>query len=252
MLGLLENYLGLIIVGTGTFLFIVFHFLSRSGFKPALRPIRGYETLSKQVGEAVESGGRMHVSLGPNRIIDEGTGVTLAGLAVLDIVSEASAISDQNPIVTTSDAATLPVAADTIRHSYRRQGVIDKFETKSARLIALDPIGLAGGTTSVIADDDVRANIMIGSFGPEVTLMAEAGIRQEIPQTVGSDRLEAQAAAFTMVDHLLIGEEIFVGRAYLSDDPSATASVATQDVLRWLIIGVIVFGIILQSLGLLG
>jgi hypothetical protein len=252
MLGMFENSLGLIFAGAGAILFFIFRFLAQSGFKPVLRPIRGYETLSTQVGEAVESGGRMHVSLGPNRIIDEGTGVTLAGLAVLDVVSEASAISDQTPVVTTSDAATLPVAADTIRHSYRRQGVIDKFETKSARLVALDPISLAGGVTSIIADDDVRANIMIGSFGPEIALMAEAGIRQEIPQMVGSDRLEAQAAAFTMADHLLIGEEIFVGRAYLSDDPSATASLATQDVLRWIIIGVIVFGIILQSLGLLG
>ena len=97
----------------------------------------------------------------------------------------------------------------------------------------------------------VRGNMVIGSFGSEVALIAEAGHRVDIPQTIGSDRLEAQAAAYAMAQHPLIGEEIFVSRAYLTDEVTAIGSLATQDVLRWVLIGLIIFGTVMQSLGLL-
>jgi hypothetical protein len=250
---LIVNNLGLILVAVGLILFVAFALLARlRGFDPALRPLRGYANFQATIGQAVESGGRMHVSLGTKGIAGEDTGVTLAGLAALEIATEASVIGDKAPVATTGDATTLPVLADSVRRVYRSSDAEDKYEPKSPRLVALDPYSLAGGATSIIADDDVRANLLIGAFGPEVVLMTEAGSRKHIPQTVGSSRLEGQAAAYVTADQALIGEEIFMARAYLSDKPSAKASLALQDVLRWLVIGLIVFGAVLQTLGLLG
>src|SRR5688572_21502644 len=97
-LGEISDLLGLAILLVSGLLIIGFAFLVRQGLKPNLRPLSGYEALLAQVGEAVESGGRVHVSLGPNGIIGEDTGATLAGLAVLDLVSDASAISDRSPV----------------------------------------------------------------------------------------------------------------------------------------------------------
>lgn len=252
MPGLVVELLSLIIVMIGIGLLLVFTIAARRGFKPALRPLSGYESLPDLVGQAVESGGRLHVSLGPNSILDEQTGVTLAGLAMLDIATEASAISDRSPVASTGDATALPIIGDMILRAYQRHDLLERHDPKAARLVALDPVALAGGATSIIADEDVAANVLIGSFGPEVALMAEAGKRQRILQTIGSDRLEAQAVAYTMADSPLIGEEVFVARAYLGQQPSATAGLATQDVLRWLVIGLIVLGAALQTLGLLG
>ena len=251
MFELLFNFLGLIIILLGVLLLIGFMLLARSGFKPALRPLRGYDSLQEQVGQAVESGGRVHVSLGPNSIIGEETATTLAGLAMLDITTERSAISDRPPIGTTADATTLPVLSDTMRRAYQRQGSPENFTPVSARLVALDALTLAAGATGIIADDDVRANVLIGSFGSEVALMAEAGARQHVTQTIGSDRLEGQAVSYVMADSPLIGEELYAARAYLTGEPSATAGLAVQDVLRWVIIGFILFGAVLQTLGLL-
>jgi hypothetical protein len=91
--------------------------------------------------------------------------------------------------------------------------------------------------------------VLIGSFGPEVVLMAEAGRRQRIPQTIGSDRLEAQATAYAMADYPLIGEEIYTARAYIKGDSPSMGSIATQDILRWVAIGAIVVGLIIKTLG---
>ncbi len=251
MLQLIVNFPGLIIVLFAILLLVVFNFLARQGFRPALRSLGGYESLKNQVGQAVESGGRVHVSLGPNSIIDSDAGVALAGLTMLEVVAETAAISDLSPVATTADPTAALVLNDTVRRAYLRQGQADKFEAKSARLVALDPIALAGGATGIIADDQVRANVLVGSFGPEVALIAEAGARHRIPQTVGSDRLEAQAVGYAMADHALVGEEVYVARAYLTKEPAPVASLAVEDAMRWLIVGLIIFGVAVQTFGLL-
>lgn len=245
------DYLGLIFIVAGAALLVAFWALVRQGLKPALRPLSGYDSFEEQIGQALESGGRVHVSLGPNSITGEETGTALAALALLDLAANTAAISDLPPIATTGDATVLPAAGDTLRRAYKQQGMPGRYHTTTVRLVALDPAGLAGGTTSLIHDEKVRANLLIGSYGPEVALVAEAGERAHTIQTVGSDRLEAQAVGYTMADHVLIGEEIYAARAYLSAEPSATAALAAEDVLRWVVAGLIGIGALLQTFGLI-
>lgn len=251
MSGWLLNVLGLGLVLLGGLLLIGFTVLVRYGLKLSLRSLKSYDALTKQVSLAVESGGRVHVSLGSGSIIGEDTGTTISTLSMLEFVSEASSISDYSPVATTSDATTLPVIADTIRRAYRRKDALDRYETVSARLVAFDPLTMAGGATSIIADDNVRANVLAGSLGPEIALMAEAGQRKHLVQVAGSDRLQAQAAAYVMADHVLLGEELYGARAYLTKEPTAVAGLAVQDILRWIVIAALLFGGIPSILGLI-
>lgn len=252
MISGLTSWLGALFMVGGLLLFVVLTVAIRRGlFRPSLRPLGGYEAFPRQVGRVVESGGRMHVSLGPNSLIEQEAGVTLASLAMLDVTAAAVAIGDSPPLATTADPTTLWVMADTVRRAYEEQEAGERLGQQSAFLVALDPTALAAGTTSLIPDAGVEANVLFGSFGSEVALITEAGNRAGIPQTVGSDRLEAQAAGYTMADHVLIGEEMFAARAYLGGRDSALAGLATQDVLRWAIVGLIVLGAALQTLGLL-
>jgi len=247
----ISNLVGLAGIVVAALFLGAFTFFVRNGFKPPLRQISGYEALARLVGQAVESGGRVHVSVGAGGLIGEETGTTLAGLALLEYVSKASSISDLSPLGTTGHATTLPVLTDTIRRAYAQNGLADKFETTAARIVAFDPMAQAGGTTAIIVDDDVRANLLVGSLGPEMALMAEAGQRQNIPQVAGSDRIQGQAVAYVMADHPLIGEEIYASRGYLSPEPTAVASLATHDFLRWGIIAAIIGGSILGIFGLI-
>ncbi len=247
ILGSVREPFGLILIVLATLVFLSFYFLVRQGLKPDLRPLGGYDALLDQVGQAVESGGRVHVSLGPNGLVGEETTTTLAGVAVLDLVSAASAISDRAPVASTSDATALPIMSDTIRRAYQDRGTLEKYESTAARLVAFDPVAMAGGVTSIVGSEQVRANVLVGSFGPETALMAEAGNRKGISQVVGSDRLEAQAASYVMADHTLIGEEIYVARAYLQNHAPTVAGVLAQDIMRWVVIGAIVVGLILYA-----
>ncbi len=251
MLALILGYAGPALIIVGILLMLIFWVLARRGYRPSLRPLGGYALFEQQIGQAIESGGRVHISVGPNSVIGEDAGTTLAALAMLDLAAQSAIISDLPPVATTGDATSLPVVSDVIRRAYERQRMSEKFRAASARLVALDATALAAGMTSIIPDEEVRTNILFGSFGPEVALATEAGRRRRIPQTLASDRLEAQAVGYTMADHVLIGEEMFAARAYLSDEPNAVAGLLAQDVLRWLVIGLIIAGVLLQSLRLL-
>jgi hypothetical protein len=247
----MTNILGFALVIAGGLLSLGLTFLARQGFKPVLRPLAGYAALARLVGQAVESGGRVHVSTGSGDIAGEKTAATLSGIAALDYVSEASSISDLTPLATTGDATAMPLLADTVRRAYQRTRSYDKFDPDSARLVAFEPLSMAAGITSMIPDESVRANVLLGSFGPELALITESGRRNHLTQVAGSDELEGQAVAYAMADHALIGEEIFAARAYLSGDPGSLASIALQDVLRWLIIAGLVIGTLLGVLGLI-
>jgi hypothetical protein len=230
---------------------VVFAVLARGKFRPTLRPLSAYEALSGQVGEAVESGGRVHVSTGPGSIVGEDTTATLAGLVVLEAVAERSAISDRPPLGTTGDATALLAVSDAIRRAYRRQGALARLDPTASRLVAIDPLTFAAGATSLIVDEDTTANVLIGSFGQEVALMTEAGAREGLSQSVGSARIEGQAVAFVAADHPLIGEEMFVAGAYLGKGPAWLGSLAAQDVLRWLLVAAIGLGVVLKTINVL-
>ncbi|MCC6904889.1 MAG: hypothetical protein IT326_03535 [Anaerolineae bacterium] len=241
----------LAILLSGAALLVVFSLLIRRGFRPALRHLSAYSALHKQVGEALESGRRVHIGVGSGSAYREDAAATLAGLAVLGEVAQLSAITDLPPVATTSDASVLPLLSGTISQVARDAGAAASSAPEDARMVAFDPLAMAGALTSVISDDRVHTSILVGSFGAEAALIAEAGARSQIEQMAGSDRLEGQAVACVAVDHPLLGEEIFVARAYLSGSRSAFSAVLVQDVLRWLLAAAIVIGSLLSLAGLL-
>lgn len=243
------EFFGLLIVVVAAILTAGFGVLAAwRGFRPTLRLIGAYEAVPDQIGEAIESGGRVHVSVGPRGIVDERAVTVLMGLAFLDKITEGSAISDCSPVGTTADAATMYLVADTMRRAYQRRDLIDNLERTAPRLVALDALALAAGATDIIADEDIQANVLIGSFGSESALITEAGMRRGISQTMGSDLLSGQAVAYTTTTYPLLGEELFMANAYLQESASALGGLATQDILRWVIIVVIIVGVVLQTL----
>ena len=67
----------------------------------------------------------------------------------------------------------------------------------------------------------------------------------------GTDNLTGQAILFAAAKEPLIGEETYAGGAYLGAGPMHLASLYAQDILRWIIIGLILIGAILKLFGVL-
>lgn len=247
-----SNIMGALLVLLTIVLLLVFIvMLRRRMLKMRLRSLSAYEALDEQAGLVVETGGRLHISVGAGGLSGEETATTIAALTALEGAASASVISDNPPLITTGAATSLPAAADTVQRAYRRQRSAEKYQPDSVQLIALDTLAMSAGITSLMEDYPVQANIAVGSFGAEAVLLTEEGQRLGLQQTLGSELVEGQAVAMASVDHPLIGEELLAARGYLSEDVGGKAALLTQDTLRLLIVAFLIVGGLLSAVGLL-
>lgn len=237
---------GLLIFATILLLGIIF---LRRRFPGALRRIEAYERLNRSVGLAVESGTRLHISLGRGNLFTARGASALAGLAMLRRLSERTSLSDRPPIVTSGDASLAILSQDTLQSGYRAAGVEEQFRFSTGRLTGLTPFSYAAGTIPVTRDENVSTNIFLGDFGPESALLVEAAERDNTTVIAASDNISAQSVFFASSQDPLIGEELFAAGAYIGAGPTHEASLTVQDILRWLTIAIIALGSLLKIVG---
>ena len=215
----------------------------------ALRLITAYEQLNRSVGLAVESGTRLHISLGRGNFLTARGGSALAGLSMLRRLAERTSLSDRPPVVTSGDASLAILSQYTLQAGYRAAGAQEQYRFTTGRLAGLTPFSYAAGTLSTIHDENVSANIVLGDLGAESALLAEASDRENTSLIAASDDLAAQAVFFASSQEPLIGEELFAAGAYVGAGASHEASLHVQDILRWLIILAILIGSLLKLVG---
>lgn len=241
-------FLSLVLVIFVALLTYVFRAFVRTRRGLSLRPLPGYLAVPRLQGRAIETGQELHVSLGTAGIGGADTAATLAGLAVLETVTDEAAASDSPPTITVSDPTALVLAQDALRRSYTRQHNTSAYDPRSVRFAAAAPIPYAAAVMDIVAHEETAASIMIGAFGPEAALIAEESARQGVMQIVGTSNVTTLPLVYPSADHLLVGEEMFVSGAYVGADPTRVSGVVVQDVLRWLVVLAILLGAFLKAL----
>jgi hypothetical protein len=217
---------------------------------PAFREIPAFTRLRKAVGRVVEDGTRLHVSLGRGALATPQSASALAGLSLLRHLAELTSAGDKPPIATSGDAALAILSQDTLQMGSEAsaQGAYDP---TAGRLTGLTPFSYAAGALPTIRDENISTNVLIGNFGVEAALLTDAAERADTFTLAASDNLTAQAVLYASAQEPLIGEELFASGAYMGAGPLHSASLTTQDILRWLIIAVILAGAFLKLAGIL-
>lgn len=239
------DILGLLFAMLATALIVSFWvWARRAAAPPALREVDAYEDLPQKAGEAVESGKRIHVSVGAAPLGGESTTIVLAGITVLEAAAAGATISDKPPIVTAGDSTSMLLAQDSMRRIYHQQNASEQYDHHASRLAGVSTYSNAAGVMTLLKDEAVSTSLLVGSFGNEVALMADAGWQQGAHQIIGTDNVQAQAAAYVTADHALIGEDVYASGAYLGGGKLAhRASLQAQDVLRVMIVLGILFAV---------
>ncbi|HXF84358.1 MAG TPA: DUF6754 domain-containing protein [Anaerolineales bacterium] len=230
------------------FLLLVFTIVRRRS-PGVFRRIGAYERLNRAVGLAVENGTRLHVSLGRGNLFTARGASALAGLAMLRRLAERTSVSDRPPVVTSGEASLAILSQDTLQSAYRAAGAEEQYRFTTGRVTGFVPFAYAAGAMPLTREENVSANLVIGDLGAEVALLAEASDRENADLIGASDNLSAQAILYASSQEPLIGEELFVGGAYVGAGRSHEASLHVQDVLRWLLILVILGGAFLRFMG---
>jgi hypothetical protein len=216
-----------------------------------VRPILALLRMRRALGQSVEDGTRLHVALGDGDMLTPQGGASLAGLAVVRQLSQRTSASDRPTISSAGDPVLALLAQDTMEAGYQATGADELFQTTTARLAGLGAFGYAAGAMPMIGDEHVSAALLVGHFGAEAALLAEAAERQNALLLGASDDLSGQAVMFAASEESLVGEEMFAAPAYLGAGPWHHASLTTQDVLRWLIILALLGGSLGKLAGLL-
>jgi hypothetical protein len=242
---------GFIVVIAAAILIAVFAFIDRKQPRRNLRPIPAFDRLKRSIGLAVEDGSRVHITLGSASLTTPQNPSALLGMAMLERIAGASSISDRPPAATSGDGGLMVLSQDTLRSAYRSVNALDLYDASRGRMTGATPFSYAAGAMPVFWDENVSTNVLVGNFGIELALMLDAAERENSFTIAASDSLPAQAILYAAAQEPLIGEELFAGGAYLQAGRLHTASLHTQDVLRWGIIAVMVVGSLLKLIGVL-
>ncbi len=207
----------------------------------ALRPLSAIAALDDRLGEAIESGRQVHVSLGQGGLTGTAAPTSVAAAHILTHLAQEGSASGAAPLATVGEGALLPLAQESLRRAHDEVGRIRDYKPSMAQFVAAEtePYAFAGGVASVMQQNNVGGNVMVGRFGPEIAIIAETAARQNINQVIGTDDPSALAAATAVTGDLLVGEELFAADAYLEGSPSQIASLQVQDILRAVIAAVI-------------
>jgi hypothetical protein len=215
------------------------------------REILPLSHLKRATGMAVETGQRMHFSLGRGAMIGIQSASGLVGLSMLNQISRTTLISDKPTIATSGEGSLAILSQDTIRNAYRSAGMGHLFDPSSGQLSGATPFSYAGGVLPVIYDQQVTMTVLNGHVGSEVALITDASAQNNQQMVAGSDDLSAQAVILATCNDPLIGEEVYAGGAYLNRRFMHIASLVVQDIMRWIIVLIILAGITLKMAGIL-
>jgi hypothetical protein len=243
------NLLGLFVVLIFLALLVGVTILARQRQTPTLREIPAFKRLERSIGLAVEAGSRLHVSLGRGQMLSRQSAIGFVGLSILDRIGRSTSISDRPPIASAGEGTLGILSQDSQRVTAKFLGV--ESDPMRGRITGITPFSYAAGTLAFINEEEIGANLLIGSYGNEVALITDAAERKDGMTLGGTDNLAGQAVLFAAAQEPLIGEESYAGGAYLGVGRMHIASLYVQDIIRWVLIALIILGALLKLFGVL-
>ncbi|MCA9979893.1 MAG: hypothetical protein KDD89_03655 [Anaerolineales bacterium] len=214
-------------------------------------PRPGFSELKEQVGLAIESGRRLHISLGRAGLERAHAPTSVAAQHAADVLVEASVRSGSPPDLSVGDATLLTPAQDNLQSNYDARRRLD-YEPEQVAFVAphTAPIAYATGTAALIEPNDIGSTIVVGRVGRELAYLADNNAQQNIMQVLGTDDPEGMAVALTYTPTPLLGEELLAAEATLKENAEAVAGIQLQNLLRLLVVLVLLVTAVLAFLGL--
>ena len=208
----------------------------KKGPRPTIRPLPAFQDLRSQVGQTAERGGTIHVALGSGGLYEGDVTLSLAGLQTVKALAGDAISYGVRPIITVGDPTLLPLAQDTLRRAYEQRGLAQQYDPGQVRFIAPSPVAYAAGAGHVVAAEDVTTNVLAGAFGAEVSLIADAGARNDLAQLAAAATPGAIGALYPTTDRLAVGEELYAAGAYTTGERRYLVSLVAQDILRVIVV----------------
>lgn len=219
----------------------------KGGREIYLRRIAGLDALEEAVGRATEMGRPVLYVPGVTDIDDI---QTIYSMMILERVAEMVARYDTPLIVPVGRAFVVPLAQETIRQGYLNAGRPDAFRPENVRYLSDEQFAFTAGVNGIIVRERPAANIYMGAFYAESLILSETGFVSGAVQIAGTANIHQLPFFVVSCDYTLIGEEFFATTAYLTRDPDLLGAIKAADTFKVLVMGYLLVGCVLESLGI--
>jgi hypothetical protein len=176
------------------------------------------------------------------------TADSLAGLSVLDYLSEQAAETGIPPVVSMADPTVMLFAQNGVRTAHTDSPAGVEEATHQVRLIAPQPAAYAAGVMNILDSDEVDGTVLVGKFGDEYLLMGETAARHRMAHIGGTSDPNTLPFIYASAQETLLGEEIYAAGAYLKNIPAHIGSLVAQDTMRWVVALVMLGGVLIATL----
>jgi hypothetical protein len=231
----------LIVLLMGVVLYCVWR--ARRGRISYVRRVAGINAMEEAVGRATELGR-------PIVFIPGNSGIqaieTHTSMSVLAHVVRLAARMRAELVVLMSVPENYPLIEETMRQAYMAEGAPELFRGQEhVRFLSSDAVVFAAGVSRFVEEQRPGCVVFFGTFDFTSLLLAEPGARLRVLQIAGDPSLFQMPFFVCTCDYTVIGEEFYAAGALVSPDPRMRNSLLSQDLIKLVFAGVILFGLVL-------
>lgn len=199
---------------------------------PALRKIPALEVFEEAVGRSAELGRPVFFSPGWGEMLKLSP-VQFASLSLISAGARLSArLSLPFFITVARPAGFYPMVEEAVRTAYAAEGLESLFHPENVEYVSEDQSVYAAASAGNITRHRPGACLLLGDFGFESLIIAEAGQRVGAFQIAGTPHYFQIPFFICSCDYTLIGEEYYAASIYLSREPPLAGSLVGQDWLK--------------------
>jgi hypothetical protein len=225
------------------------YFITRAkgGYTFYVRPIAGINAVDDAIGRATEMGRPILYVPGLGTAADV---ATIAAFTILARVARKTAEYNTRVIVPNYDPVVMTVCQEVVKEAYSAAGKPDLYDPKDIFYVTQDQFPYTAAVNGIILREKTATNFYMGMFYAESLVLAETGFVAGSIQIAGTDQLVQIPFFVCACDFVLMGEELYAASAYLSRDPQQLGTLKAQDWGKVIVVGLIIIGTILTTVGL--
>ena len=227
---------------------LLYYFMDKAakGKPETIRRLPAFDAMEEAVGRAVEQGRPV---LTTYSFRDQFDAPTMVGLETVRYTSKLTTQKGGDMLVGAGAARTLPVAMENYRLGCLEGEVPELYNGANVHFFTKQQWAYASGVMGLMQREQPGACIFIGPFLVEGIHLGINSRRINTMAIGGNTSYSMGAFMFVTMDYVLLGEEMFAAGAYMTEDPVNISGIAAEDVMKWVICGILVVGTLFKLVG---
>lgn len=224
--------------------------ITRHGGKmPFVRHIQGMDALGELVGRAAEMGRPICVTFGiQGGFVKQGAEQSLAALSILGYIARLCARTGARLVTGVSDATIYNLVLQNVTQGYLVEGKPEMMTLSDHEY--LPEYSYDSGICDLQDRYQIASMCQIGCITHESTIISENAAKYNAMQLGGTAGVGGEMAFMAATcDYQLLGEELYVGGAYVSNNLTEIGAILGSDYNKFIFAAVSALILILYNLG---